>query len=80
SPEALEDGSMLTSRRQVQPILASSDTVGRMVAKFSTDNRKIAEDNRYDTIPTDEERARRAQPVYSSSSKIATSNSNYSAV
>ncbi|CAF4499532.1 unnamed protein product [Rotaria socialis] len=38
------------------------------------------QDNRYDTIPTDEERARRAQPVYSSSSKIATSNSNYSAV
>ncbi|CAF1562766.1 unnamed protein product [Rotaria magnacalcarata] len=80
SPEALEDGSMLTSRRQVQPILASYDTVGRMVAKVSTDNRKIAEKNRYDTIPTDEERARRTQAVYSSPSKTATSNPNDSAV
>ena len=66
SPEANNDGSMLTSKRvQQQPLLASYDTVGRMVPKVSTDFRRVKQENHYDTIPTDEERAARASAIYS---------------
>jgi hypothetical protein len=69
SPEALDDGSMLTSRPQEEPLLKSYDTVGKIVPKISTDYQKSKEENHYDTIPTDEERADRPQPTHSSPSR-----------
>ncbi len=65
SPEANDDGSVLTSKRVQQPLLASYDTIGRIVPKVSTDFRRVKEENHYDTIPTDEERAARASAIYS---------------
>jgi hypothetical protein len=76
SPEATDDGSMLTSVRQQQPLLASYDTVGRMVPKVSTDFRRTKEQNHYDTIPTDEERAIRANATYSPPPYDKASNAN----
>jgi hypothetical protein len=78
SPEADADadGSMSTTKRAQQPLLASYDTVGRIVPKVSTDFRRIKEDNHYDTIPTDEERAARVNAVYSPPSYDQASNPN----
>jgi hypothetical protein len=69
SPEATDDGGLLTSRHQ-QPTPASYDTVGRMVPKVSTDfpnikSKKRSEENHYDTIPTDEDRTARMNAIYS---------------
>ncbi|CAF3690473.1 unnamed protein product [Rotaria sordida] len=69
SPEATDDGSMLTSQRQQpQRLLASYDTVGRIVPKVSTDFERIKEESHYDTIPTEEERVNRANIIYSPTS------------
>jgi hypothetical protein len=76
SPEAADDGSMSTSKHQQEPLLKSYDTVGRMVPKISTDYRRIKEENPYDRIPTDEERAARSQAVYSPPSYGKATNSN----
>ncbi|CAF1180370.1 unnamed protein product [Rotaria sp. Silwood1] len=82
SPEAADDGSMLGSRHQQQSqqqqqrLLASYDTVGRIVPKVSTGFGRITEESHYDTIPTDEERATRANVIYSAPSYNQTSYSN----
>ncbi|CAF1325642.1 unnamed protein product [Adineta steineri] len=75
SPEALDDGSMLTSVREQKPLLASYDTVGRMVPKVSTGFKPTREDNHYDTIPTDEERTAQLTAIYSPPSYDQASNS-----
>ncbi|CAF1547359.1 unnamed protein product, partial [Adineta steineri] len=75
SPEALDDGSMLTSVREQKPLLTSYDTVGRMVPKVSTGFKPTREDNHYDTIPTDEERTAQLTAIYSPPSYDQASNS-----
>jgi hypothetical protein len=77
SPEAADDGSMLTSRPLEEPLLKSYDTVGKIVPKVSTDYRKTKEESHYDIIPTDEERAARAaQAIYSPPSYDKATNQN----
>ena len=79
SPEFADDGSMLTSRSQEQPKLASYNTISNMVSKISRDVQRIKEQGHYDTIPTDEERLRRANDIYSPPSygQVADLNTSY---
>lgn len=77
SPEINDDGSMRTlSKKTVQPLLASYDTVGRIVPNVSVNSRGVTQESNYDVLPTDEERARRANVIYSTPLKDTVPKSN----